>query len=343
MSEKSKKCIPVREYVKQIPIERHRVIFEKRLSGMTSAAIAREYGVTKERISQILRKCVQRAPELAENVYLREYCAYDIPKKDFMYIFGIDDMSYNYLHMCSYRGHGSITDLLADPLVGEEAKKRAQNVIHQNEIYDAGEFVDRKRSDIVLHILKTRHRNDRVSVVDLTDEYNEFCIEHGFAVEDDNANGISNMLARARNVLMTSSDSVRYYDMDGKDLEALFAEVPFGYFKNMEISAAKLFDAAPELMAQYDIRNSEELHNLIRKNIEIVPIPVVCGRMPTLTIGKADRFAQMRQVIEQHAPKTEKEAAQIYEQKYGFKANSISGSKLMKVLQEYYGGHEKQL
>ena len=93
----------------------------------------------------------------------------------------------------------------------------------------------------------------------------------------------------------------------------------------MELSTLKLFRDYPELMAEYDIRDEYELHNLLRK---IWPKEqegdgrVRFKKMPTVEIGTPDRERQVMDLLMQYAPISNIELAQRYEEAYGIKSGS---------------------
>ena len=57
----------------------------------------------------------------------------------------------------------------------------------------------------------------------------------------------------------------RYYAIQEREYAPLLDALGLQYYEDMELSSLKLLRDNPELMAEYDIRDEYELHNLLKK------------------------------------------------------------------------------
>ena len=80
-----------------------------------------------------------------------------------------------------------------------------------------------------------------------------------------------------------------------------------------------------ELMAEYDIRDEYELHNLLKKvwSVYMDGQSVTFKKMPTIEIGSPNRDQQVLDLLAQHAPISNMELAEKYEEQYGAKAATV--------------------
>lgn len=58
---------------------------------------------------------------------------------------------------------------------------------------------------------------------------------------------------------------LRYYDIQSRDYKKLLDEIDLMQYDGYKISTLDLLKKHLKLMAEYDIRNGYELHNLLRK------------------------------------------------------------------------------
>ena len=87
------------------------------------------------------------------------------------------------------------------------------------------------------------------------------------------------------------------------DVKQLFNELGLDNYIGLEISTLKLFLANPDLMAEYNIQDEYELHNLMKKCEDKLPdIGITLGRMPFIAIGNADRAKQVEEFLFRVAP-----------------------------------------
>lgn len=131
---------------------------------------------------------------------------------------------------------------------------------------------------------------------------------------------------------------LRYYNIPEHNYEELLDTIDFEAFDNTEISSLKLFRDYPELMAQYDIQDEYELHNLLKKIWPGTTGKVRFGKMPTIEIGTASREEQVLSLLIQYAPISGEDFAKKYEETYGVKASSVLANYMTAFDEYYYNG-----
>ena len=87
-------------------------------------------------------------------------------------------------------------------------------------------------------------------------------------------------------------------------------------------------------MRDYDIRDEYELHNLLRKiwqredrNARLDEHhQVTFAKMPTIRIGKPNRYDQIYQFILEHEPVKKADFISLYAKEYGVKIQTFQGN-----------------
>lgn len=131
----------------------------------------------------------------------------------------------------------------------------------------------------------------------------------------------------------------RYYDMEAYDIQTLFSEFKFDIYEDLEISTLKLFRTHKKLMVEYDIWDEYELHNLFKKNEELLkPYNVSMGRMPFISVGISNRARQTIQFLYRVAPIGLYEFGSAYEEEFGIKSETALANFSRYVDKYYHNG-----
>jgi len=328
------------EYVQQIPNERSRDFFLKRLQGLTLEEIGSQFGgVTRERVRQIVAKCMKSKPGVIEDKYIEVYSKYNFSLKDFTLAFGEDEIVYNYLTMvCDKREALPVEELLIDESFPAEIRRSAERIVYKNYITIDGERIYKSRSSLADYVARTYFRSE-ASFSDFVDYYNmvleDLWLSDDFKFEL-NEGTYENRFNEHDNVLWKQGRRFRYYDIDNYDFLDFWQELSLEQYQNVEYSSYKFFRDHQELMHRYDIRDEYELHNLLKKlyrkngfeNINF-------GRMPMLEFGKADRNGQVLDMLVQLAPVAIQDFAVSYENEYGVHAATFMAN-FLKSFDEYF-------
>lgn len=330
------------QFVAQLKDERQREVLEGRLAGKTLQEIGDCNGITRERVRQISSKGLAKRPKLKEDQYAYLYDNYDFSEADFFLAFDEPKETYNYLEMISTNSRSKrkpIEDLLTDTSVPVTLRRKAEKAVYQQYIAIDGVRVKKQRTDLVKYFVKTLCKT-------LT-KYDDFVEFYNSQLEDLGLSDSSLLLeSRTYENILNSCDyvlwnqwrSFRYYNIPERDFEELLNTIDFASLNNTEISSLKIFRDYPDLMAQYDIHDEYELHNLLKKIWKDNSVEINFKRMPTIVIGSADVADQLLSLLIQYAPVTAEDLAKHYEEEYGTKAETIRGTYL-RVLGHYvYNG-----
>ena len=337
-----------RDYYPDCPAvdDRAKDMIGKRLKDVTLDKLGKEYGLTRERVRQIIGKAVVKirqshaegnsALPFDEDYYGYLYGTYEFDREDGAKWFGVPEYVWNYLDMEGIkRGKKDLESALQDR-DGLDAglRMRIRNYLNRNLLFVDGRWVEKKRSALE-EVVVRRFCTDSVSFDDYYRFYNLFLqqeeIEYDETVyyTDEVYRTRKNRLADARFLLWKQNEMIRYYDIDGRDYTELLEELALDSYEDTEVSTLKFVREHPELMRRYDIRDQYELHNLLRK---IVPEGSYhdfhCGRMPNLRFGTFDREAAIREILVENSPIRMNELVELIENEYGYDCNLIAASYL---------------
>lgn len=331
------------EFAAQIEDERVREVIQGRIAGKTLNEIGEQYGISRERIRQIMQKGLRSKPILREDKYIYIYDNYDFSFEDFVLAFDEPKETYFYLEMISQTARANkkpLDEILTDTTIVPEYRKKAERAIYKQYISTDGVRVKKKRLSLVKHFVKTYCK-------DLT-EYDVFFLNYhewldslglsenpSLAIE---SRTYENKLNLCDFVLWNQWRSFRYYNIPEHDFEELLSTLDLEHFEDTELSTLKLFRDYPLLMKQYDIHDEYELHNLLKKIWDSRSNLVKFKKMPTIEVGAANTSNQVLALLLQHAPVTSEDLANYYEEEYGVKAATVRGSYLREFNHYFYNG-----
>ena len=331
----------VTDFVRTVPHPKHRLILTGRLEGKSLDEVGLELGLTRERIRQLQNKCFSEAPLFREDIYRLVFERYNINKQDFMMGFDEDEAVYNYLSVRYKRGKQDISGLMDDLHVPKRFREAGARIASQYFVTVNGEQIIATRTSIVNYLLRTSAL-ESMHTGEFTALYDRFIERIGLDANP-KIHGLDrayfNRLANDRKVLWNHGNRLRYYDIDANDYKALFDGIKLQRFKNVEISAKKLFDEQPTLMADYDIRDEYELHNLLKKICSEGPYShIVFRRMPHMHIGQVNRDKQVYDLLVESAPIEQEDFIELYSQRYGIHQQTILTNYLGSIEPYFYNG-----
>lgn len=308
----------VLEYVQNIEDERASRILLLLLDGMTLQDVGKQYNVSRERIRQIKKRYISKAPKLQEDKYAYIFQKYNLLREDFLLGFDNNVATYNYLSMAYKRGNENVEQMLEDPELSEHEKVCVEKIIYKNYVTLNGERVLKTRSGLSEYLLRTIGKKG-ITFDEFKELYQMLLEDLGlennskFTLMD---RGYENKMAASNHVLWKHHKKMRYYNIDSYEYDDLFKTLNLNQYNNIEISALKLFRENPEVMREYDIQDEYELHNLLKK---ICPkdMDISFKRMPNIEFGKADRDKQVMDLLLEMAPVTNTDLADAYEKQFG--------------------------
>ena len=336
-----RRCKPFSEYLELCPAikERSREMLRQRLQGETLEAIAQENDLTRERVRQIIKSDVEKVRKhyqaqtgqihFDEDYYRHFYETYELDKKEGETWLGIGLPVFRYLEMMDVKhGRKDLLEALDDRELDVGLRLKIKNYLNRDKLFVNGMWIEKKRADLEEYVVRNFCAED-VTFEQFSQIFNDFLRREG--VEDEHLyyndiglRGRRNRLADGRFLLWKQNETLRYYDIEGRDFTELLDTLDLDAYENVEISTVKFMENYPEIMEKYDIRNQYELHNLLRK---IVPEGSYhdfhCGRMPEIKFGEFDRTQAILALMADHAPISPTDLAEIVHREYGYERGLI--------------------
>lgn len=336
--------------------ERSKNFIRKRLDGITLERIAKEYGLTRERVRQVVKDKVEKVITwhksqtgkrwFDEDYFRYFYETYDFEKDEAAEWFGMSLMTCNYLDLMEIkRKRNELQSALEDSQkLDAGLRLKVKNYLNRNKIFVDGIWVEKSRANLEEVVVRKFCKED-ISYDDFVCIYNDF-LEQEDVIYDEEIYYIDsvlrsrkNRLAEARFLLWKQNEQIRYYDIDGQDFTDLLDTLNLGAYENIEISTLKFVNEYPEILEKYDIRDQYELHNLLRK---IVPEGSYhdfhCGRMPEIKFGSFDRNAAILDLLIDNAPISVVDLSNIIHAEYGYDHAVIQGTYLQPFSNYYHQG-----
>lgn len=333
------------DYISKLSNEKVKDMLGRKVSGETLEAIGSTWGITRERVRQIILKEIRKRPRVEEDQYLPLYSSYQFSRDAFRRVFGCEDSVYNYLELvCSVpnKDKKPLEDILTEETVKPEIRRACEIVCNKNKLYLGGNFIPKTRYEILRYAMKT-YCTEIMITERIIEYYNLVLAECGLAGDQHLELNISttyNWLNDVSNdyALACGGHRFRYYDIYANEYDDFFQEIKLEEYQDIELSTLKIFRDYPEIMREYDIRDEYELHSLLRRICRTnTNLAVKFGKSPTITIGWADRDKQLLDLLKETAPINRKDFAKAYEDLYGAKAATVLGS-YVKVLEMYLVG-----
>ena len=335
--------------------DREKHFLKKRLDGQTLEEIGGEYGLTRERVRQVIKKSIDKLreqcaaetglPVFDEDYYRYLYKTYTFDKKDASEWLGIPMAAFRYFDLIDLRpGKDSLDGAPDNKQLEAGLRLKIRNYLNRNKVHLRGRWVEKKRA--VLEPIALEHcGQSSIAFDDFCVYYNRFLKENGIPYDEDIYYTDSvkatrkNHLADAHFVLWKQNAMLRYYDIDGRDYTELFDGLRLAEYENVEFSTAKWFKEHPVLMDRYDIRDHYELHNLLRKTVKAGSFHnIEIKSMPNVLFGTFDRDAAIMQILRDHAPVTADDLSALVSEEYGFDPAVVRANYLKPFYTYYYQG-----
>lgn len=332
--------------------EDHQNYIRGRLEGKTLDEVGKNAGVTRERVRQIVSKDInalrvgnkQIKPVygFAEDKYKYLYEHYSVGKNEWVNVVGKPIYIYYYLQIAFKKGSQSLKLALDDDLVDDDIKQNIKMKEDEDYIIVGNKRLLKTRSVIEDYVISHFFKNEG-TIDEFYDAYNSFLEENGIEdkklyINENLRRTRENSIASSRKVLWKQNRRLRYYDIDGTDLDELFDTLDLNQYENIELSTYKFIRDYPELMAEYDIRDEYELHNLLKKTCKREEYNIDFGRMPGIVFGQFDRNEAVKEMLFSLAPITIDDLAEAISEKYGFKVPSIKANWLNAIDEYYFNG-----
>lgn len=323
---------------------RSREIFELRFGDdLTLEEIGEKFGLTRERVRQILLKILSGAPKLNIDAFSYWFNKYDIREEQAHAIFSLSDAESRYLRTLSPNAKDKLPfeEIEFDPLITPFIRWRMNEYKSRFHIRIGDEYVPRKRRYVVRAFMKLHGNGDTRPVEDIYEDYQAMLEELDLTYDStfsfpSFASFKSSLFAQ--NYVITSwGETARYYEMDEHDWAGVVSLLDLNNHINKVISTRLLYNGYPELMKELDLRDAYELHNALRKSEEtwkdLVSAKVEFTRTPMMCIGEADQIEQLKNLLYELAPVSRDRLVEVYSERYGDLPRTVSGNLLTHIRQ----------
>ena len=311
----------VMDYVSSLADDKKKFFLLRKLSGVTLEEIGTEYNLTRERVRQIINKALRRVPLLYEDRFKWLFENFKLRNKEFAQILNLDTSSVEYIALTTKRGEAKIEDAVIDSLP-ERFRTPVENYLYKDYIVENGVYIKKSKIDIARYLLK--QYEEPVLAEDLLDAYNDLLRRHNLEEDESlitSRRYFETTLPRLDEVLLVHGRRLKYTGLSHADIPQLLEKLEFNSFHNVEISTKLFVTRYPEVLEEYDIHNEYELHNLLKKHLQDKNVHF--NRQPMLSIGKANREAQVFDLMIENAPISQYDLAVLYEDQYGVDSATV--------------------
>ena len=326
----------------------------KKINGMTLEAIAKERGITRERVRQKIENNTRKLKReyqtktgfsvFDEDYYAYLYSNYEVNKELWLDYLGVSDKIFGYLINTCSKGKKPIEEATTDTNVDLILKYKIQNYFNRNKIFINDVLVDRNRPSIEDYAL-SQICKDEISYEDFAKAYNKLLKDNGIDYDgkiyytEEIIRTRKNRLCDSMYCLWKQGERLRYYDIESHDYTELLQTLHLESFENIEISTLKFMEDYPEVMEKYDIRDQYELHNLLKKTIDVNNYNnLVFHRQPMLQFGEFDRDEAIYNILQIVSPVTAEELAEYVHMEYGYDKLTAMWSYFKHLNQYYHNG-----
>ncbi len=315
--------------------EQHKNILLERLSGQTLKQVGDKYNLTRERIRQIIEKEYMKIEKVAEDKYKHIYEKYDLSENEFLTIFNEKKSTYYYLFDKYQKGKLNFVELEKEYFNNEDILKRIKSL--KKEIYIDNMYIIGDRANVTKYYLKYKCNNE-IKVKDLFYRINDFIINDLSNYKIDIYESIHNLegfLERQSWCISGNKYNIRYYEMEllsENDLINLkeMLNVEYGLY-----SSLYFYENNKDLMEELNIKNEQELHNLLRNLIFLDNVTYL--RMPNILIGYKNRKDFFEDKMTELAPLSVSDFLKILRNNYGHREDTMA-SYLALEFKEYITG-----
>ncbi|MBQ7523729.1 MAG: hypothetical protein IJT07_04350 [Oscillospiraceae bacterium] len=332
--------------------ERNCELIVRRLNGETLDAVGKDYDLTRERVRQITNKSLSKAREtlaeqlgctlFAEDAYRYFYTTYEFDKKDAVQWLGIPAQAIGYMELIAGKcGEAPLEDAQQDQALDVDLRCRIRDYLNRGKLCLDGQWIPLKRTALEKYVVEHFCIEEK-TFDEFAQIYNAFLREQGVPyseklyLEEETFRARKARLSEARFLLWKYGETLRAYNIDGRDYSELFAGLGLENIENTELSTLKFVEDNPELMARFDIRDQYELHNLLRKVLPEGSFhDLHIERSPNIRFGQFDRAAAFLEMLISNAPISQSDFAELIRKEYGYDPG-VTISTYLLPLNDYY-------
>lgn len=321
--------------------DREREIMKRRYADETLESIAQDFGITRERVRQILAKNYRKLKIflehrygegiLSEDFYEPLFTKYSIPKSFWEEELALSSDAVNYLFLTFNPGTCNPEEALNDEEIHISLRYRLRSFLDRNKIKIDGILFSRNRTEIEAYALK-EYAQDEITFERFVELYNTMLEANAVPFDEKLYYTDSVLRTRANRFsdsmccLWKQGEKLRFYDVQSRDYNELLDALQLSSFNNTEVSTLKFMNQYPELMEKYDIYDAYELHNLLKKIANMYCLDFVSfSRQPILRFGEFNRTEAIKEIIEAFSPLTQEELVDYLYDEFGYDKGTVIG------------------
>lgn len=300
------------EFLETLEDGQSKLFLKKRLSGMSATDIAKEQGISRQRISQVLEKVLEKVPvthikEARRTINIFRKYAVDqefftevlLEKKETFHLLKLKCKKDQIRDGVKKNKMDCVNQLLPDQRI---------RYLHAESLFEDenGDVVTMTKRKLIKKYFYMYGR-DSDSIKNHHIRYSEFLDEQLYgkkSVIEEYVISLHNFestIAESSHCIHSYDQKVRYFHADRivgeeSNLENLFM-LPEGIY-----STSFVYDANESYLRSLDIRDHHELHNVLKRMLDIDFIKM--RRIPEFAIGVEDKIGWFIRLIEKLAPIT---------------------------------------
>lgn len=307
------------QYIHNNYEERIANIIIERFKGNTLESIAQEYGLTRERVRQICKKLkVEDIEEnLTENRLKLIFEKYNWDKKVFCEILNEPEMTFNYLNERFIKGSENLNNILTDDELSDDIKEKYKS-LNRMIVTDDGDMIS-NTNDFLKRVL-IKYASEEIDIDELTDIYNDEIEKYPeLQLNPISSRNLEARLGRSDYAISGSNHKVRYYDYNSLSEELVEQLKELIIMSDGFYTTEYLFRNNQQLMSEVDIRNENELHNILKNKIDDNENNVYFLRMPNFLVEYHDKDDFIVDKIREYSPITINDFVDMLYEDYGHK------------------------
>lgn len=332
------------KWVESLPEKQKQIMKERIFEGWSLEQSAQVYGLSRERIRQIIHKCISKAPVFWFSHLLFWFEKYDlnIESGEILFELSLPEARFLINSRPNSRNRLSVYDIINDPKMNLALYQNYMKYVHRNDLCIDGTMVERRGLSI-LRCLAMRHASSHaVPAAEIIDLYEKVLDQHDIPADSTlryaSLRSCEAALLRSDWIINSHRHTVRYYDLSRVDWTEITEQMSIPDFENMLISARLIFTAHPELMKQLDLHSEYELHAVLKKTEPVWnrdgKYNVIFNKSPMILFGQADYKEQLISLIEELGPISGIELSKIYSSLYGNQMATVQNT-LLPLVSEY--------
>ena len=331
------KLISYYDYLVKILEKKEYQIIMRRYDGETLEQIARDYGISRERVRQIADNTIRKIRKSIGNMIFEEdknkdiFINYPWNERLFCDVMGLDNRTYRYLKFRypspsndKYNYNENIHELYSILNDTNFTKSQIQKFkeIAKITVLSDGTIMDDEKDFMRKFLIK--NASNEIEIDKLCELYNESIKQYPeLQLTEVNARNLEARLSRCDYAFFGTNHKVRYFDFNGLSEDAVDQLKELIVLNDGFYSTEYLFRNNKKLMNELDIRNEYELHNVLRLKIDDDENNVYFLRMPNFLVEYHEKEDFIRDKIREYSPILVSDFVDIMYEEYGHKKTTM--------------------